>query len=208
MSRVDMVSEMEQQLVDGVRFGLDEARAGSDEWGFNCGPGALCAVLDRTPAEIRPHLGDFERKRYTNPSLMAAILQGLRVPFCRTFEQLGRCHRDALRTPIYPKRGLVRIQWDGPWCNPGRPAVARYRHTHWIAVRNMDRPEREAFDVNAIAHGGWVPWEEWTSCLVPWLLKRVKPKGNGRWWPTHCWEIAKGEAVETADRPTATTTTE
>lgn len=50
-----------------LRFGVDEAQAASDEWGFNCGPAALCAVLGLTPAELRPHLGDFERKRYTKP---------------------------------------------------------------------------------------------------------------------------------------------
>ena len=32
-----------------MRFGLEEAQAASDEWGFNCGPGALCAVLGKTP---------------------------------------------------------------------------------------------------------------------------------------------------------------
>jgi hypothetical protein len=142
-----------------------------------------------TPEEIRPHLLDFERKGYTNPSLMAGILRGLRIPFKRTFEQKGACRRDALETAVYPHRGLVRIQWDGPWCDLGRPVRARYRHTHWIAVRGEGARDREAFDVNAISVGGWLPWREWFSDLVPWLLKQAKSKGNGQWWPTHCWEL-------------------
>ena len=173
-----------------VRFGLDEAQAATDAWRFNCGPGALCAILDMTPGEIRPHLLGFERKGYTNPSLMADILRGLRVPFRRTFEQEGRCHRNALQAPIYPDQGLVRIQWDGPWCDPGRPAVARYRHTHWIAMRNAHEAGRLVFDINAIAYGGWLSWAEWIVDLVPWLNEQVEPKGNGDWWPTHCWGIA------------------
>ncbi len=66
-----------------VRFTRDEAQAAGEAWGFNCGPGALCAVLGKTPNELRPHLREFERKRYTNPSLMAAILHDLHVPFRR-----------------------------------------------------------------------------------------------------------------------------
>jgi hypothetical protein len=172
-----------------VRFSLDEAQAAADEWRFNCGPGALCAILNMTPDEIRPHLLGFERKGYTNPSLMADILRGLQVPFRRVFEQIGRCHRNALKVATYPNHGLVRIQWDGPWCDPGRPAVARYRHTHWIAVRNYLALDAESFDVNAMCVGGWIPRKEWGDELQPWLLKQCEPRANGRWWPTHCWEI-------------------
>ena len=183
-----------------VQFDLDAARAASDEWGFNCGPGALCAVLGMTPEQIRPHLLDFETKGYTNPSLMANILRGLQVPFRRVFEQLGGCRRDDLKTPTYPADGLVRIQWDGPWCDQGRPAVARYRHTHWVAMREKrvrvwvaKRTEpflaREVFDVNAMYVGGWLSWDEWENELTPWLIGRCEPKASGHWWPTHCWEI-------------------
>jgi len=52
-------------------FGVQEANAASEAWGFNCGPGALCAVLDLTPDELRPKLGDFEAKGYTNPTCRA-----------------------------------------------------------------------------------------------------------------------------------------
>lgn len=185
-----------------VRFTVDDAQKASDEWGFNCGPGALCAVLGMTPDEIRPHLGDFESKRYTNPTLMASILRNLGVRFYRYYEarsnftpdvpdNSGRCWGT---NPIYPTFGLVRVQWGGPWTKPDVPVQVRYRHTHWIAVRKVDTDDetrREAFDVNAICEGGWLPWSEWADQLVPWLLKQAEPKGDGRWWMTHGWEIVR-----------------
>lgn len=188
-----------------IRFDLAAAQNAADEWHFNCGPGALCAVLDMTPTEIRPHLLDFETKRYTNPSLMADVLRGLWIPFHRVFEQRDRVSRDVSSRKIaaYPSHGLVRIQWDGPWCDPGRPIRARYRHTHWVAIRQAARPRQplqypksgwpgpEVFDVNAMYAGGWLSWDEWENELTPWLIGQCEPKASGKWWPTHCWEITR-----------------
>lgn len=171
-----------------VRFTLDDAQRAADAWKFNCGPGALCGALSMTPDEIRPHLLDFERKGYTNPTLMASILRGLNVPFRRVYE----CHhRVSGREPDYPQFGLVRVQWGGPWTKDGVPMAARYRHTHWIAMRHLPSlcPQRVVFDINAICAGGWLPWDEWRCELVPWLLGECEPKWDGTWWPTHCWEL-------------------
>lgn len=180
-------------------FTADEAQKAWDEWTFNCGPGALCAVLGKTPEEIRPHLCEFERKRYTNPSLMASILKGLGVEFERVYQCLGA--RKAV-DPVYPDFGLVRVQWGGPWTKEGVPVRVRYRHTHWIAISKVEEPEggapdglalpwSEVFDVNAVGFGGWLPAYEWEKLLVPWLLKEVEPKASGEWWPTHCWGLER-----------------
>lgn len=169
---------------------IESAQAAGDEWGFNCGPGALCGVLDLTPEEVRPHLGDFEQKGYTNPTLMAHALHSLGMKFRRKFECAvhveGRPHPDE-----WPLRGFVRVQWDGPWTNPGVPMAARYRHTHWIGFKseNTDGSGGMVFDVNCMAVGGWVTLYEWSSQVVPWLLPQVQPRANGKWWPTHCWEL-------------------
>lgn len=164
-----------------LRFGLDEANEASRAWGFNCGPGALCAVLGVTPDELRPNLGDFEQKGYTNPSLMASVLRRYGVRFRQTYrsDRPGRCRLEF---------GLVRVQWDGSWTQPGVPMAARYRRTHWIAVAGD-----EVFDVNAMCVGGWISRDEWESKLVPWLIREVVPGGNGEWWPTHGWELDKHE---------------
>lgn len=178
-------------LFDRVKFDIDSAQAASDQWGFNCGPGALCAVTGRTPEELRPFLGDFETKGYMSPSMMATYLRDEGISFRRVFESAANCTRDTLQTPIYPKFGLVRIQWDGQWCNTGVPIVARYRKTHWIAYASEEYTSSRAmvFDINAIRVCGWIMFEEWSQSLAPWLISQCVKGGSGKWWPTHCWEI-------------------
>lgn len=162
-----------------VAFSRDDAQRAAADWGFNCGPGAICAVTGLTPDQLRPHMGDFEKKYYTNPSLMVEVLTRLGLKFRQVYRSDSPMGR-APRVPI----GLVRIQWGGRWTNPGVPVRARYRHTHWIAVHNQ-----EVFDINAICAGGWMPSDEWRDQLVPWLLRECVPGHNGEFWPTHAIEV-------------------
>lgn len=172
-----------------LRFDLADVQRAHDGWGFNCGPGALCAVLDLTPDELRPHLGDFEAKRYTSPSMMAGILHGLKVRFRRLYESQ---HQLANRPHAgeYPMLGLVRVQWGGPWTAPGVPIPARYRQTHWAAMRRAGS-QWDVFDINAIGYGGWISSREWADALVPWLIRVAVPQADGTWWITHSWEIQR-----------------
>lgn len=165
-----------------VRFTADDADRAADGW-FNCGPGALCAVADLMPDEALPHLRGFERKHYTNPSMMQGALASLGITFKRVYECLGR---GQARNPVYPTFGLVRVQWDGPWCAEGVRVAARYRYTHWVA---WDSVAAAVFDINAIGVGGWICVREWRDQLVPWLIREVVKRGNGNWWPTHCWQM-------------------
>ncbi len=156
-------------------FTRDEAEAACREWRFNCGPGALCAVLGMRPDELRPHLLDFEQKGYTNPKLMFAILDALGVQYLRAAPR------------NWPAWGLVRVQWHGPWMTPGVPLRARYRHTHWIAYRMADN---HVFDINAMCVGGWLPQREWELQLVPWLLRNCEPSAQiDEWSRTHVIEV-------------------
>jgi hypothetical protein len=163
------------KLPPPLRFTEADADAAAEAWGFNCGPAAVCAVTGMTPAEIRPYLLEFETKRYTNPRLMFAILRGLGVQW--------RARKD----PLWPEFGLVRVQWAGPWTQPGVPIRARYRHTHWIAT--CLRVSRGIFDVNCMNSGGWVRLEDWATVVVPHLLRACEPRASGVWWKTHCLEI-------------------
>jgi hypothetical protein len=52
-----------------VKFTQEESHQAFDAWGFNCGPSAIAAVVGLTIDEVRPHMGDFESKHYTNPTL-------------------------------------------------------------------------------------------------------------------------------------------
>lgn len=162
-----------------LRFTRDDAQRAWETWRFNCGPASLCAVLDMTPDEIRPHLLDFERKGFTNPTLMASILHKLRVQFRQVYRADGP-PEDYPEPPL----GLMRVQWVGPWCQPGVPFAARYRQTHWVGVAGG-----EVFDVNAMCAGGWLTFREWSKELVPWLIREAVPRGNGEWWPTHILEV-------------------
>lgn len=165
-------------------WSVERANKMADDWGFNCGPAAICAVTGFTPEELRPHLGDFEHKHYTNPNLMRQILQSLDVQSKWTVDARG------VKNLSWPEFGLVRVQWSGPWCAPGVPMRARYRHTHWVATDSCNGGLRRVFDINATCVGGWIPYQEWNEQLVPWLLNECQPKADGKWWPTHSVEVA------------------
>lgn len=173
-----------------------EIDAAADEWGFNCGPAALCAATGLTPDEVRRCL-PADWPGYTNPTVMAAALGAAG----RAYRVRHRGdHPDpafvqaALRLPSsrpwFPGISLVRVQWSGPWTLPGVPMRARYRKTHWIATASDHR----VYDVNAVSQttDGWVGSDLWASRLVPWLLRASVPKADGGWWPTHVWEVLGG----------------
>jgi hypothetical protein len=159
-----------------AKFNVDEAQRAADTWGANCGPGALAAALDLTLEDVRPHLRDFPRKRYTNPLMMYGALKSLGVAY--------------LRINDWPTNGVVRVQWEGPWTAPGVPARVAYRHTHWIGSR-YDDAGIWIFDINCICAGGWVKMAEWRHQVVPWLLKRVEPDGDGGWHATHYLKFSR-----------------
>jgi hypothetical protein len=159
-------------------FTKEESDLASDNWGFNCGPGALCAMMGLTPNEIRPNLFEFERKKYTNPKLMKKIIRNCGWDFYQTYRG------DHKQSSFYAKYGLARIQWDGPWTAPDVSMRKRQRYTHWIG-----RKQYQVFDINAMNIGGWLPFEEWENELVPWLVDQVDSRCNGNWWPTHVLEI-------------------
>lgn len=167
--------------VPPLTFGMAETEAASDAWNFNCGPAAVCAVSGLNPSTIRPHLGDFESKGYTNPTLMYSILGSIGIKW------RGRVN-SVNGLPDWPSFGLCRIQWAGPWTRDGVPIAARYRKTHWVASHRRDH-HLYVFDVNAMVVGGWITFERWHTRLVPWLLEQCEPKASGQWWITHALSI-------------------
>lgn len=167
-------------MIKPLRFNLQDSNRASDEWQFNCGPAALCAILNLTPDEIRSKMGDFEKKGYSNPTLVFDTLKRCGADYRMVFR------RDEPTSHPVIDHGLVRVQWSGPWTKPGVPMRVRYRKTHWAAVREKST---EAFDVNAMMYGGWLPYLLWSSKLIPWLIKECVPKGDGGWWITHGIEV-------------------
>lgn len=161
-----------------TRFSDADAGRAHAEWGANCGPGALAAIMGMTLDEVRPHMIGFEAKRYTNPSMMNAALRSIGRPW----RKIGA---------TWPAFGLVRVQWEGPWLKPGVPMVARYRWTHWIGAREGPLPGNPGvFDINAICNGsGWVSRSDWARHIAPWIIKEMVPNGDGGWHLTHAIEI-------------------
>jgi len=157
------------------RFSLEDADRAHEEWGANCGPGALAAIMGMTLDEVRPHMGDFERKHYTNPTLMNDALRSIGRPW----RKIGA---------IWPQYGLVRVQWEGPWTEPGVPMRARYRYTHWIGA-TLVNGQVGVFDINCIDNGsGWVSLGNWETIVVP-HLTALYPRASGKWHITHAIEI-------------------
>lgn len=156
-----------------------DANRAYDEWGCNCGPGALAAIMDMTLDAVRPHLPGFDQKRYTNPSMMNDALRSIGRPW----RKIGK---------DWPFYGLARVQWEGPWTAPGVPMRARYRHTHWIGVNHDHTGIRGIFDINAMNNGtGWVSFSDWGNSLVPWLLEQCEPGASGIWHLTHAIEVQR-----------------
>lgn len=163
---------------------MEDAERAYHEWGCNCGPAAIAAILSIPLDHVRPHLGDFEGKGYVNPTLMWRALQSLGVRFSYRGGDLGRQN--------WPLYGLARIQWEGPWTKSGVPARAAYRHTHWVGVNSRNPKNVGIFDVNALGNGtGWCFVGDWISEIVPWILKERVPRANGCWHITHAVEIAR-----------------
>ena len=78
-------------------FTLADARRANNEWGANCGPGALAAIMGMTLDEVRSHMADFESKHYTNPTLMFDALKSIGRPWrkhpqqCAVWPEYGLC---------------------------------------------------------------------------------------------------------------------
>lgn len=165
--------------VRAPRFTEADAQRAFDEWGCNCGPGALAAVMGMTLDEVRPHLPGFDEKRYTNPLMMYAALRSIGRPWKRNI--IGG------HPGFWPCFGLVRVQWEGPWTLPGVPQRARYRYTHWIGAARGNGGVG-VFDINCMNNGtGWVALDDWTSTVVPAITSEYK-RATGAWHITHSLE--------------------
>jgi hypothetical protein len=167
-----------------IPFTPEEHRRAWEEWGCNCGPTSLSIFTGKKLNRIRECLSTFEEKKYTSPKMMKDALKKLGIQ-----DQVSWI-RDAKNPVQWPLGlGMARIQWAGPWTNPGVPLPIRYRHTHWIATSSIPGTTqvgntlgRGVFDCNCPNH--WVSFEDWRSTLVPYILSQCETKANGKWWVT------------------------
>jgi hypothetical protein len=163
-------------------FTKEDADRAYDEWGANCGPGAVAAIMGMSLDDVRPIMAaeGFEAKHYTNPSMMNAVLR-----------RIGRPWRKA--GAVWPSYGLVRVQWEGPWTAPGVPMRVRYRFTHWVGCE-IGHTSTGIFDINCMNNGtGWCSLSDWTETVVPYILQQY-PRASGKWHVTHAIQIDKSPA--------------
>lgn len=158
-----------------------DAERAYDAWGCNCGPTALAAICGLTLDEARALLPGFDRRRYTNPSMMSHALR-----------EAGRGSRQIDPVDCFPAWGLLRVQWEGPWMAPGVPIAARYRYTHWVgAHRRASDGEQGVFDCNQMDNGsGWGSLENWRAITAPWIIGHI-PRASGAWHITHAIEVER-----------------
>ena len=180
---------MRADPVPGLRL-ADVDRA-HEQWGANCGPAAVAAICGLTLDEVRPvfEAHGFNAKRYTNPTMMFAILSAMH-------DKLSWRANNGLQALQWPRHGIARIQWGGRWMREGVPIRVRYRMTHWVATIDAAHG-RGVFDVNAVGGAcgectGWTTAQAWAEILVPWLTAGIAG-ADGTWSVsvTHSLEIAR-----------------
>ena len=158
---------------------LSDTLEAGDTWGANCGPMALAAVLGLPTVEaVREFVQPF--RGFMSPTDMRQAL-----------DRAGARHRDV--DPPIRSKGLIRIQWVGPWLDLQDPRAA-YRYTHWVAAevpsdsRSMawflcrdasvraeqagraPTPEIMIYDATP---NRWVPIEEWARWCPSLYPKRA-----------------------------------
>lgn len=155
-----------------------------------------CEVVDRLSSRVMP---SFECKGYTRATMMLEALRsiGRRV----TSTMFKEPEAQGLPLP-WPRYGLCRLQWEGPWTQPSVPIRARYRYTHWVGVGPLYSSngspipgETCIWDVNTLDIGnGWAPLAAWTRATVPSITSGI-PGATGGWHITHAIEVERPEAV-------------
>lgn len=164
-----------------IRFSLTDALEASFRFGFNCGPAAIAAILNRTPDEVRPHLGLFEAKKHMNSAEVEWSLISLG---CKTYSR--RLPNRESPSLDLPSPSVVRVQWGGSWLKPGVHKGAAAQRTHWIAHR-FHAGSAWIYDVNS----GWSTRQDWEAKTVPMILAEVK-RNDGTWFYSHAIEIHSG----------------
>ncbi|MDD2765588.1 MAG: hypothetical protein PHE83_16620 [Opitutaceae bacterium] len=153
----------------------EESVRASRDWKATCGPHAIAAATGVSLDEVRDTLADY--KGWMSPTQVENSLTVLGVAFRRTSHLQTKALCD----------GLNRLQWAGPWLNPGMPPFTAYRHTHWIA-------QRAGWVLcTATAPAQWIP-------ILIWLksVGSVRNRGSEPWHITHHYELIPTQQLSDA----------
>jgi hypothetical protein len=172
-----------------IRFALADLERAHAAWSCSCGPAALAAICGLTLDEVRAHFPTF--RGWTNPTMMGSALDS-----ARRAAAIASWRVEPSRS--WPRYGLARIQWEGPWTAPGANPRWAYRHTHWVGVSRLqlaagggDPDAVFVWDCNAMELGeGWSPLAWWSTQIAPRLTADI-PRASGGWHVTHAIEVAR-----------------
>lgn len=168
------------------------------------GPIALAALLRRPLAEIRSAFpAQMPGRTWTNLRQMHRALDHLRLRYHATQEE-----RAPLPTATgwpakaWPRRGLVLVQWRGPWEAPERRLADSLRHTQWIAVEPtkpwLEEPYPDpaalVFDANAVGLLDQSDYDAAATAPGRTLVRRPTVTLGG-WWSRWLWEHAMAPAL-------------
>lgn len=167
-------------------FTEEEAAAAFKAWGCNCGPTALAFALQIGLDEVRSLLPEFDQRRYVNVTMMkhaiaasgAAGWEDVRIP-------RERPSPADLEKLFALAPAVVRVQWTGPWSEPGMNQRWACNYTHWIATWRSGALH-SVFDVN----GGMREFWDWEKTIVPLITDSIS-RADGGWFPTHIWRIIR-----------------
>lgn len=179
---------------------LDEA---ADTWEANCAPGAVAALLGRPLADVRRGFPWFPERPWTSPTQLTDAVCSLLPRAGGNWTTYGPAYRG--QSPVeqfklLPRKGLVVVQFDGPWCDLANKRAA-YRYTHVAASRHTGLGPY-VYDVNAgsdAAPGGWVNVWAWAGVLEE--LRETYKRSTG-WFVRGVLELdgvdlSAGQAVST-----------
>lgn len=162
-----------------IKFDDADIATANATWGCNCGPAAIAASLGKTLDDVRPvvEAEGFSSKRYMNPTMVGNAIR-----------RLGAKIGSSVGNAKFPRLGIARIQWTGPWTAPGANPKWGYHYTHWIATWLMEAGVNPnwfcIFDVN----GGLTNQDDWERRIVPDLTRQIS-RADGRYIVTHRWEV-------------------
>ena len=153
------MSEVATQSVPRHRLrSPGDLAAAHKEWGCNCGPSALAAALNLRCADVRDAFGDFDERRYVNPSHMKAAAGVLGYRALLTERLVVGSAPPARHPPLF---GVAFIQFTGP--QVPQTWHAQYLHTHWIACA-FNGTRTIIYDCN---HAVPIPLSEWAIEVFP-----------------------------------------
>jgi hypothetical protein len=159
---------------------VDQAHA---EWGANCGPAALAAIIGSPLAAVKDAFQryGFGQRGYCNPSQMVQAVRDLGHS-----AELTRHARTGIRGREFPQHGVVFLQFTSEYIDC-LPIPAQYRLTHWIGMHSFGGDSLCVYDVNS----GWEPWQDW--CVEVWPRLAAANRNATESWTRSAYEIRRRE---------------